>query len=420
MNTTAFSSADILLPKQGTDMEKWSVIACDQFTSEPEYWEETRRIVGGEVSTLNLILPEVYLEADDVNDRLKTIRNTMRRYEEQDIFMEYKNAMIYLERIDSKGRMRAGLVGKIDLEQYDYRKGSKSLVRATEATVPERIPPRLKVRKGAILELPHIMMLIDDAKAAVIEPLADRKDSMKKVYEFTMMQEGGRIEGYLLEEEDIRRVNESLFALNDLEAFNEKYGLSEENVLLYAMGDGNHSLATAKEYYEQLKAAHPDQDLSNHPARYALAELVNLHSPALKFKAIDRIITEADVPHLMREMTTKLGLSTKGEGQQVTIIHDHIEEELIITKPTSKLAVGSIQNFLDAYLSRNPGKIDYIHGKNAMKHLADQPGSLGILLPDMKKEELFPTVICDGALPRKTFSMGHARDKRYYLECRRI
>lgn len=401
-------------------MEKWSVIACDQFTSEPEYWEETRRIVGSEVSTLNLILPEVYLEADDVNDRLKTIRNTMRKYEEEGIFTEYKNAMIYMERTDSKGRMRAGLVGKIDLEQYDYRKGSKSLVRATEATVPERIPPRLKVRKEAILELPHIMMLIDDARAAVIEPLADRKGSMEKVYDFTMMQEGGRIEGYLLEEEDIRRVNEALCALNDLEAFNERYGLTEENVLLYAMGDGNHSLATAKEYYEQLKAAHPEQDLSNHPARYALAELVNLHSPALKFKAIDRIITEADVPHLMREMTTKLGLSTKGEGQQITIIHDHIEEKLIITKPTSKLAVGSIQNFLDSYFSRNPGKIDYIHGKNAMKHLADQPGSLGILLPDMKKEELFKAVICDGALPRKTFSMGHARDKRYYLECRRI
>lgn len=401
-------------------MEKWSVIACDQFTSEPEYWQETRRIVGSEVSTLNLILPEVYLEADDVNERLKTIRNTMRKYEEEGIFTEYKNAMIYLERTDSKGRMRAGLVGKIDLEQYDYRKGSKSLVRATEATVPERIPPRLKVRKEAILELPHIMMLIDDARAAVIEPLAERKGLMEKVYDFTMMQEGGRIEGYLLGEEDIRRVNEALCSLNDLEAFNEKYGLTEEKVLLYAMGDGNHSLATAKEYYEQLKAAHPEQDLSNHPARYALAELVNLHSPALKFKAIDRIVTEADVPHLMREMTTKLGLSTKGEGKQITVIHDHIEEELIITKPTSKLAVGSIQNFLDDYLSRNPGKIDYIHGKNAMKHLADQTGSLGILLPDMKKEELFPTVICDGALPRKTFSMGHARDKRYYLECRRI
>lgn len=417
---TAFTGADILLPKQGTDMTKWSVVACDQFTSEPEYWEETKRIVGEAPSTLNLVLPEAYLDAADLGERLKVIRNSMREYEEQGVFEEYKDAMIYVERTDSRGRMRAGLVGKIDLEQYDYKKGSKSQVRATETTVPERIPPRLKVRKEAILELPHIMMLIDDAKVTVIEPLAEKKDVMEKVYDFTLMQEGGSIKGYLLGEEEKRQVAEALHGLSDLEQFNQKYQLEEDNVLLYAMGDGNHSLATAKEYYEQLKEANPGKDLSNHPARYALAELVNLHSPALKFKAIDRIITEADVPHLMREMTTKLGLSTKGEGQRVTIIHDHIEEKLVITKPTSKLAVGSVQNFLDNYLSRNPGKIDYIHGKNSMKHLADQPGCLGILLEDMKKEELFPTVISDGALPRKTFSMGHARDKRYYLECRRI
>lgn len=417
---TAFKSADILLPKQGIDMEKWAVIACDQFTSELEYWEETKKIVGDAPSTLNLILPEVYLEDKDVEQRLKTIKNSMKEYAAEGIFTEYKDAMIYVERTDSKGRMRAGIVGKIDLEQYDYKKGSQSQVRATEATVEERIPPRLKVRKEAILELPHIMMLIDDEKATVIEPLAKETDSLEKLYDFTLMQGGGSIKGYLLGEEEKIQVKEALCALCDVDAFREKYGLEEENVLLYAMGDGNHSLATAKEYYEQLKKAHPDQDLSNHPARYALAELVNLHSPALKFKAIDRIITEADVPHLMREMTTKLGLSTKGEGQKITVIHDQIEENLVITKPTSKLAVGSIQNFLDRYLSRNPGKIDYIHGKNSMKQLAKQPGSLGILLPDMEKQELFGAVICDGALPRKTFSMGHARDKRYYLECRRI
>lgn len=417
---TAFTSADILLPKHGIDMEKWAVIACDQFTSELEYWEETKQIVGDDPSTLNLILPEVYLEDKDVEQRLKTIKNSMKEYEAKGIFTEHKDAMIYVERTDSKGRMRAGIVGKIDLEQYDYKKGSQSQVRATEATVEERIPPRLKVRKEAILELPHIMMLIDDEKATVIEPLAQKTDSMEKLYDFTLMQDGGSIKGYLLGKEEKKQVNEALCALCDEDAFHEKYGLEEENVLLYAMGDGNHSLATAKEYYEQLKKAHPNQDLSNHPARYALAELVNLHSPALKFKAIDRIITEADVPHLMREMTTKLGLSTKGEGQKITVIHDQIEENLVITKPTSKLAVGSIQNFLDSYLSRNPGKIDYIHGKNSMKQLAKQPGSLGILLPDMEKQELFGAVICDGALPRKTFSMGHARDKRYYLECRRI
>lgn len=417
---TAFSSADILLPKQGIDMTKWAVVACDQFTSELEYWEETIRTVGDAPSTLKLILPEVFLEHDDVDRRLNRIEENMEEYKEKGYFKEYKNAMIYVERTDSSGRIRAGLIGKLDLEQYDYRKGSKSQVRATEATIVERIPPRMRVRKQASIELPHIMVLIDDADKTVIKPLQAKTDVMEKLYDFSLMQGGGSVKGYLLGAGEIQQVEQALCDLCDLDKFNERYGTEEENVLLYAMGDGNHSLATAKEYYEYLKATNPDKDFSNHPARYALVELVNLHSTALEFEAIDRIITETDVPHLMREMTTKLGLSTKGEGQEVTIIHDHIEENLVITRPTSNLAVGSVQNFLDDYLRRNPGRIDYIHGIDTVKHLAEQPKSLGIIFPDLRKDELFPTVIKDGALPRKTFSMGHARDKRYYLECRKI
>lgn len=417
---TAFSSADILLPKPGIDMTKWAVVACDQFTSELEYWEETICTVGDAPSTLKLILPEVFLEHDDVDRRLNRIEENMEEYKEKGYFKEYKGAMIYVERTDSSGRIRAGLIGKLDLEQYDYRKGSKSQVRATEATIVERIPPRMRVRKQASIELPHIMVLIDDADKTVIKPLQAKTDVMEKVYDFSLMQGGGSVKGYLLGAEEIQQVEQALCNLCDLDKFNQKYGTEEENVLLYAMGDGNHSLATAKEYYEYLKATNPDKDLSNHPARYALVELVNLHSTALEFEAIDRIITETDVPHLMREMTTKLGLSTKGEGQEVTIIHDHIEENLVITRPTSNLAVGSVQNFLDDYLRRNPGRIDYIHGIDTVKHLAEQPKSLGIIFPDLRKDELFPTVIKDGALPRKTFSMGHARDKRYYLECRKI
>ena len=417
---TAFSSADILLPKKGTDMTKWSVVACDQFTSELEYWEEAIRTVGNAPSSLKIILPEVFLEHDDVDRRLNRIEENMEQYMKDGLFTEYKDAMIYVERTDSSGRIRAGLIGKLDLEQYDYRKGSKSQIRATEATIVSRIPPRMRVRKQASLELPHIMVLIDDENKTVIKPLQNKTDQMELLYDFPLMLGGGSVKGYLLGKEEIAQVEKALYALTDVEAFNKKHGTKEERTLLYAMGDGNHSLATAKEYYEYLKATNPEKDFTNHPARYALVELVNLHSTALEFEAIHRIITETDANHLMREMTTKLGLSTKGEGQEVTIIYGQMEERLYITKPTSNLATGTIQNFLDDYLSRNPGRIDYIHGIDTVKHLATQPKSLGIILPDLRKDELFPTVILDGALPRKTFSMGHARDKRYYLECRKI
>lgn len=417
---TAFKSADILLPGQNVDMSKWAVIACDQYTSEPEYWEKTKEIVGDAPSTLNLILPEVYLEEEDADARLERIHVSMNRYEETGIFTEYKDSMIYIERTDSTGKVRAGLIGKLDLEEYNYQKGSKSQVRATEATVIERIPPRVKVRRGAEIELPHIMILIDDDKKTVLEPIGTKTDSLRKVYDFELMQGGGSIQGYLLGTEEQKAVDEALTALCDLDTFNEKYGLHEENTLLYAMGDGNHSLATAKEFYEQLKKANPDKDLSNHPARYALVEIVNLHSPALEFEAIHRILTEINPDDLMAKMTETLGIAKEGEGQKLIMVKDGQEEEIVITKPCSKLTVGSLQSFLDEYLKETGGKIDYIHGTDTLKNLTKQPESIGFILPDMGKEELFPTVICDGALPRKTFSMGHAEDKRYYIECRKI
>ena len=308
---TAFSKADILLPRKGTDMTKWSVVACDQFTSELEYWEDTIRTVGDAPSTLKIILPEVFLEHDDVDRRLNRIEENMEDYMAAGTFVEYKDAMVYVERTDSSGRVRAGLIGKLDLEQYDYRKGSKSQIRATEATIVSRIPPRMRVRKQASIEHPHIMVLIDDEEKRVIKPLQAKTDQMELLYDFPLMLGGGSVKGYLLGEEEKQQVDEALYNLCNIESFNRKYGTEEEHVLLYAMGDGNHSLATAKEYYEYLKAVNPDKDLSNHPARYALVELVNLHSTALEFEAIHRIITETDVNHLMREMTTKLGLSAK-------------------------------------------------------------------------------------------------------------
>ncbi len=417
--STAFKAADILLPKSGTDLTKWSVVACDQYTSQPEYWNETEKIVGGAPSTLDLILPEVYLENSDVAQRIEKIHESMKKYIADGLFDEYKNSMIYVERMTADG-MRAGLVGMIDLEEYDYRKGSTSSVRATEATVVERIPPRIKVRNGAPLELPHIMILIDDGAETVIEPLTAKKSQMKKLYDFDLMQKGGHISGYLLSPEDIAAADKALTALGDKAAFNKKYGLDNAEVLLYAMGDGNHSLATAKEYYEQLKRENPDKDLSNHPARYALAEIVNLHSPALRFEAIHRIVEGVDTEKLLSALKSELGASDSEGVQQFTAVVGGNDITINVTKPTSNLTVGSLQQFLDKYIKENGGKVDYIHGEDVVRKLAAAPDSIGFLLPDMGKDELFPTVIKDGALPRKTFSMGHAEDKRFYMECRLI
>lgn len=416
---TAFKSADILLP-QNTDLEKWAVVACDQYTSEPEYWEDVKRITGGNKSAIDLILPEVYLEEDDVDQRIERIHDNMKSYLKAHTFKEYKDALIYIERIQSDGKLRTGIVGKLDLDEYNYQKGSKTPVRATEATVVERIPPRLKVRNGADIELPHIMILIDDREKSVIEPLEIAKDEMEKLYDFKLMKNGGFIRGYKLTKEMQDKVFEALDKLADLDAFNAKYGLNEPTPLVFAMGDGNHSLATAKEFYEQLKAANSGKDLSNHPARYALVEIVNLHSPALEFEAIHRIVTGIDRTQLLAEMICDLDMTEDKSEQKVQIVMDGKIKDMYIHKPTSKLTVGSLQNFLDRYLSENNGKIDYIHGTDVIMKLAENKNSVGFILPDMGKEELFPTVICDGALPRKTFSMGHAEDKRFYVEARKI
>lgn len=416
---TAFTSADILLPRDA-EYEKWAVIACDQFTSEPEYWRETEKMTEGAVTALDLILPEIYLGEADVDKRIDKIAANMYGYLDSDVFEEHKNALIYVERIQTDGVLRAGVVGAVDLEEYDYSKGSTSQIRATEATVTERIPPRIKVREKAPIELPHIMILIDDEKKALIEPLAEHKDDMKKLYDFELMQGGGRLAGWLLTDALRDELLEKLAKFSEKEAFEKRYGLADTAPLTFAMGDGNHSLATAKAYYEKLKAANPDKDMSSHPARYALAEIVNLHSPALDFEAIHRIVGTADIDQMMAKMTDELGLSEEPAEQSFVTVRGGEKKKLYVHKPTSKLTVGSLQNFLDKYLAENGGDIDYIHGTEVVEKLAADGKKIGFVLPDMGKEQLFPTVIADGALPRKTFSMGHARDKRYYVEARKI
>lgn len=419
MKKTAFLPADILIPEKTTDMNKWAVVACDQYTSEPEYWDSVYQAVGSTPSTLSLILPEIYLEDDGVAGRISDIHSAMNEYIAADRFTEYKDAMVYVERIQSNGILRQGIIGKIDLEKYDFSKGSTSEVRATEATVIERIPPRIKVRQGAELELPHIMILIDDPDNTVIEHLADQQ--LEKLYDTELMQGGGSIKGYLVGQELQEKINDALCALAEPEAFNAKYSLEDTPVLLYAMGDGNHSLATAKEFYEQLKQANPGKDMSSHPARYALAEIVNLHSPALQFEAIHRLVYDVDCAKLINEMNAALGLSEGTERQSFTYCCCcGTEKTVSISRTSSNLTVGSLQSFLDAYLAENGGKIDYIHGTDTAKSLAKKHSGIAFILPDMDKSDLFPTVIKDGALPRKTFSMGHAADKRYYIEARKI
>lgn len=413
---TAFSKADILLPKLDSEgMSKWSVVACDQYTGEPDYWKTVSETVGGAPSALNLILPEIYLEEADCEKRIEKINAAMSDYLQRGLFEEYKDCFVLTKRTQADGLLRAGLVGCIDLEMYDYSKGSKSQVRATEATVTSRIPPRVKIRMNAPLELPHIMILIDDPENMVIEPLLDKK--LKSAYDFELMQNGGHLSGAVVDGENADGVLAALDKLAENELKIRHWsGLDKEGVLLYAMGDGNHSLATAKECYEQKKRTNsPDTEL----ARYALVEIVNLHSHALEFEAIHRVVTDVDTDKLVAEMTKELGLNDHAE-QNFTVLFGNEERKFGITKPTSNLTVGSLQTFLDRYLQENGGKIDYIHGEDVVRSLCKEKGTIGFLLPSIAKNELFPTVIKDGALPRKTFSMGHAYDKRFYCEARRI
>ena len=413
-----FKAGNILVPKN-VDMHKWSVVACDQYTSEPKYWEEVENIVGSSPSTLRLTLPEIFLNDENVEERITKINETMEEYLNEDIFTELDNSMVYLERTQSDGKIREGVMGIVDLEDYSYEKGSQTLIRATEKTVIERIPPRKKVRENASLELPHIMILIDDEKKNIIESLKNKVTSKDVIYDFDLMQNGGHIKGYKLSDNIINDVIDGLTSLADKTYFENKYNVTGKGVLLFAMGDGNHSLATAKACYESLKEKIGDKALAS-PARYALVELVNLHSPALEFEAIHRVVFDTDVNKLIDSLYKYYNINEKGNGQKFELITKDMDKVLYIENPKSNIAVGSIQMFLDDYLKENQGSIDYIHGEDVTKSLGSKDKNVGIIFDAMAKEDLFKTVILDGALPRKTFSMGHSYDKRFYLEARKI
>ncbi len=410
--------ANILLPDfDKNDGEKWAVIACDQHTSEPEYWKAAEKLAGDAPSTLALILPEVYL--DETERRVPAINARMTEYV-RDVLQEHEASMILLERTLANGSVRRGIVGCIDLECYEYTKGAESLIRATEGTVLERIPPRVAVRRGASIELPHVMVLIDDPQKTVIEPVAAVADELAKSYDFDLMLGGGHVKGYFVDKARQEAVNKALEALIAPEAMAARYD-GEFAPLLFAVGDGNHSLASAKAAYEEVKAA-LGEAAKDHPARYALVEVVNLHDEALNFEPIYRVmfgVSPAAVVEALREYAGNLEGFEK--PQSVEYVHAGGEGSVIFRRPTQQLTVGTLQTFIDSYLSSHEeASVDYIHGTAATEALARREGAIGFLFDGMGKDQLFKTVMCDGALPRKTFSMGHAEDKRYYLECRKI
>lgn len=392
-----FSPADLLLPV--TEYEKWSVIACDQFTSQPEYWQEAEKIVGDAPSTLRITLPEVYL-GEGAEERIAAINRTMLDYCSRGVLREVKDAMVYVER-ETRDGLRRGLVGTVDLADYDYHAGAASLIRATEQTVLERIPPRVRIRKDATLELPHVLLLFDDPENTVFSALAQNEAHLSPAYDFDLMLSGGHIRGQFLDAAAQAAVQKAIEAL-------------QKNCggLLFAVGDGNHSLATAKECAALCDAP---------AAQKALVELVNIHDPSLIFEPIYRVLFHADAAQVLADCKASLGAGYTGaDAQRLTVMWQGGEESFAV-RPGGKLTVATLQSFLDGYLREHPAlSIDYIHGEDTVRDLCSKAQTVGFLFEGMKKEELFDAVRADGALPRKTFSMGHAQDKRYYLEARRI
>lgn len=417
---SAFKSADILIP-QNIDFTKWSVVACDQYTSELGYWQDVKDIVSGSPSTLNIIFPEVYLEDGNSEERIEKINAVMEEYLSDSLFREYKDTLIYVKRTQSDGKVRHGIVGKIDLEEYDFSKGSQSKVRATEGTIIERIPPRQRIRINAPLEVPHILILIDDREKTVVEPLEAQAESFEKLYDFDLMKNSGHIEGYKVTEQAKNNILSAIEELGDKTKFEQKYGVKGKGVLMFAAGDGNHSLATAKTCWDTIKKELTPEEIKNHPARYALVELMNIHDSALEFEPIQRVIFDTDPEKLLRELIKYYNASYEDNGgQRIDYTYQGNEGSIYITETSSNLPVGTLQKFLDGYLDENGGRIDYIHGNDVVRTLAKEPDTIGFMVDAMEKNDLFATVIKDGSLPRKTFSMGEAADKRFYLECKKI
>lgn len=427
----------ILIPKEQYDYRKWAVVACDQYTSDPEYWQSVEDIVQDAPSTLRLIYPECYLEEADPNKRIEDINAAMRSYISEGIFDEYQDSMFLIYRETRPGTGRWGLVTALDLEQYDYSADSTSLIRATEGTIIDRIPPRKRIRKDALLEFPHILVLIDDDQRSIIEPLAAKKDQLKKVYDVELMKDSGRVQAYAVSDaKDLSSLADALQRLADPSRFSERYG--SEDVLLYAMGDGNHSLATAKSCWEDMKKELSEAEQADHPARFALVEIENIFDEGLLFEPIHRVLFQADIEEVLSSVSSYcsfwsvVSAADLDSMQRMINIQDEYqyfgyvssEGGLKVVKmegASSNLTAGTLQSAFDQYLKEHTSaSIDYTHGMQVTYDLGSQAGNIGVFLPDVKKDEFFESIVSDGALPRKTFSMGEDFEKRFYIEGRKI
>jgi hypothetical protein len=433
-DSLGFRLPHICLPRAGIDLYKWAVIACDQHTAEPAYWQRVSDLVGDAPSTLNLIFPEVHLGAPDAGARIAAIQQAMRRYLDQGLLVERHGAVLVERTVD--GRTRRGLMLELDLEHYDYGSDSRSVIRPTEGTMVARLAPRIEVRRGAPLELPHILVLIDDPAQTVIEPLAAARAALPRLYETELMLGGGHVSGRAVDGEPIERALQALRKLADPQAFASRYGVAPGTpVMLFAMGDGNHSLATAKSIWQ----AHKARVGMDHPSRWALVEVVNIHDPALDFAPIHRLLfgVVADVPAALarafgpRVRCTEVPsgaamreriAAARGSGLSAGLIGPGPRFAVVeIAEPPTTLAVGTWQPFIDQLIAQGGAReVDYVHGDEALERLAQQPGCVGVHLAGIGKSELMRRVVHDGPTPRKTFSMGEAHEKRYYVEARRI
>ena len=425
--TPCFSPAHILLPSEQIPVGQWGCVACDQFTSDRSYWEKAAQAAAGGPSTLDLILPEVYLEEDDVDARISAIHAAMDDYT-RNVLTRAVDGFIYVERTEQSGRVRQGLVGRIDLEAYSYAEGAVPAIRPSEHTVESRIPPRMAVRWGARLETPHIMMLADDPGCTLIEPIGEKKEQLRKVYEGDLMLNGGHIAGWAVEDPALlAQIDSALNALGSQETFDARYPQAKGGApLTLAVGDGNHSLASAKACWEELKKPLTPEQAENHPARWCLAEVCNVHSPAIEIEPIHRVLFNVDCAAVLLALITwsdenMAGCCFGGEKKQpFTLAGPHMANVLSFEEPTAPLTVGTIDEFIEYYLERHPeGRVDYVHDEPAVRALC-QKGAVAFLMPPFAKSDLFKGVVMGGVLPRKTFSMGHAEEKRYYIECRKI
>lgn len=394
----------IYLPKTGTDMHAYSVIACDQFTSQKEYWDELKEMIGNKLSTFHMIYPEAYLETTNEEEYIKEINGNISRYLANDELVDIGESFILVERITSYGTKRLGLVISIDLEEYSYKRGVPCSIKASEATIVERIPPRLKIRKDAPIELPHTLLLFDDIKKTIVEPLYEKRDSLPLLYDFELNQNGGHIRGYLIR--DVEKV---------IQLFNELY-IKNNNGLMFVVGDGNHSLATAKAHWENIKVGFTPSEKKNHPARYALVEANNIYDDGIIFEPIHRLLFNVG-----EEFLSILSNACSGDSK-IAAYSKNTGKTAIKCPKNAANAYKMVQDFIDAYLANHlDTKIDFIHDESSLIELADKnKNSVAIIMPAIGKGDIFEFVAKDQVLPRKSFSMGHASEKRYYLEAKKI